>query len=118
MINISSSVTLKAVAHYSVYSAAKAGVDMLTRCLARDLAPERIRVNAINPGIVETPIFETMMPEKAVGRALTMFAQLTPLGRVGLPSDIAGLAVFLAGAESAWMTGAVIALDGGISLAS
>ena len=118
VINISSSVTLNVVPNYSVYSAAKAGLDMLTRCLARDLAPMRIRVNAINPGVVETQIFATMMPENAVSRALRSMAAETPLGRVGLPSDVAGLAVYLAGPASSWMTGAVIALDGGISLAS
>jgi 3-oxoacyl-[acyl-carrier protein] reductase len=118
VINVSSSVTLNVVPNYSVYSAAKAGVDMLTRCLARDLAPMRIRVNAINPGVVETPIFSTMLPENAVGRAMRSAAELTPLGRIGLPADVAGLALFLAGPASSWMTGAVIALDGGISLAS
>lgn len=118
VINISSSVTLNVVANYSVYSAAKAGLDMLTRCLARDFAPMRIRVNAINPGVVETPIFATMMPPSAVDRALRSLAGETPLGRVGQPADIASLAVYLAGPESSWMTGAIIALDGGISLAS
>lgn len=118
ILNISSSVTLNVVPNFSVYSAAKAGIDVLTRCLARDLAPQRIRVNAINPGIVETPIFETMMPANAVGRALRSFAQQTPLGRVGRPDDIARLAVHLASPASEWMTGAIIPLDGGVSLAS
>ncbi len=118
VINISSSVTRNVAPNFSVYSAAKAGVDALTRCLARDLAPDRIRVNAINPGVVETPIYATMMPEKVIGRALGSFAQQTPLGRVGRPADIARLALYLASPASAWMTGAVVPVDGGISLAS
>ena len=118
IINISSSVTLNVVPNFSVYTAAKAGVDALTRCLARDLAPDKIRVNAINPGVVETPIFETMMPANAVNRALRGFADQTPLGRVGRPADVAALVLHLAGSASEWMTGAVVALDGGISLAS
>ncbi len=116
VVNVSSSVTHSAAPNFAVYSAAKAGLDMLTRCLARDLAADGIRVNAICPGVVETPIFETMMPKPAVGRALRQFSRQTPLGRVGQPSDIARLALFLASRESAWMTGAVVPLDGGLSL--
>jgi len=116
IVNISSSMTLSAVADASVYSAAKAGLDMLTRCLARDLASAGVRVNAICPGVVETPIFETMMPQRVVGRALRRFAARTPLGRVGQPSDVARLALFLASPAAAWTTGAVIPLDGGLSL--
>ena len=118
IVNVSSSVTLQPVANYAVYSAAKAGLDMLTRCLARDLAADRVRVNAINPGIVETPIFETMMPAAAVGRALRRAAEQTPLGRVGRPADVARLALYLASPASEWLTGAVVPIDGGISLAS
>ena len=117
VVNISSSVTLSPVPNFSVYSAAKAGLEMLTRCLALDLAKDRIRVNAIAPGVVETPIFETMMPAKAVSRAMKQFAESTPLGRVGQPSDVARLALFLAGPQSAWITGAIIPADGGLSLA-
>ena len=118
VVNVSSSVTLHPVPHFSVYSAAKAGLDMLTRCWARDYAADRIRVNAVNPGIVETPIFESMMPENAVDRVLRGFARETPLGRVGRPEEIARLTVFLGSPASAWMTGAVIPFDGGISLTS
>lgn len=117
VINISSSVTVSPVPNFSVYSAAKSGVDMLTRCLARDWAELGIRVNAINPGVVETPIFETMMPADQVASMMGQIGQQTPLGRVGQPRDIARLALFLAGPQSEWMTGAVVPLDGGLSLA-
>ncbi len=117
VVNISSSVTFSATPNFSVYSAAKAGVEMLTRCWALDHAKDRIRCNAISPGVVETPIFETMMSAAAASRALGQFASATPLGRVGQPQDIAELALFLADPRSRWMTGAIIPLDGGLSLA-
>ncbi len=118
VINISSSVTQSVVVNTSVYSAAKAGVDQLTRCWALELAPDRVRCNAICPGIVDTPILRARMPAAAAERFLRQAARLTPLGRPGRPDDIAALALYLAGPESEWMTGAVITLDGGISLAA
>ena len=118
ILNISSSVTLHALANYSVYSATKAALDMLTRCWARELAEDRVRSNAISPGIVDTPVFETMMPKEAVPAFLESFNEQVPLGRVGQPVDIARMAVFLSGPQSRWTTGAVIPLDGGLSLTS
>jgi NAD(P)-dependent dehydrogenase (short-subunit alcohol dehydrogenase family) len=118
ILNISSSVTVHPVPNYSVYSAAKAGLDMLTRCWAIELAPARIRVNAILPGIVRTPVFETMLPADAIEKHLARFEQLTPLGRIGMPEDVARLALFLSSPASEWTTGAVIPLDGGLSLVS
>jgi NAD(P)-dependent dehydrogenase (short-subunit alcohol dehydrogenase family) len=118
ILNISSSVTLQAIESYSVYSAAKAGIDMLTRCWARELAADGVRVNAICPGIVDTPVFETMMPADQIEGFLDHFGETVPLGRVGQPQDIARLALFLSSPQSAWTTGAVIPVDGGLSLVS
>ena len=118
ILNISSSVTLHALSNYSVYSATKAALDMLTRCWARELAEHRVRSNAISPGLVDTPVFETMMPKEDIPAFLESFNEQVPLGRVGQPVDIARMAVFLSGPQSSWTTGAVIALDGGLSLAS
>jgi NAD(P)-dependent dehydrogenase (short-subunit alcohol dehydrogenase family) len=118
ILNISSSVTVHPLPNYSVYSAAKAGLDMLTRCWAIELAPARIRVNAILPGIVRTPVFETMLPADAIEKHLARFETLTPLGRIGMPEDVARLALFLSSPVSEWTTGAVIPLDGGLSLVS
>ncbi len=117
VINISSSVTRTVLENFSVYSAAKAGLDQLTRCWALEMADERIRVNAICPGVVETPIFETVMGQGEAMKFLRSSATTTPLGRVGTPADIAELALFLAGEKGAWMTGSILTLDGGISLA-
>lgn len=116
ILNISSSVTFSPVANYSIYSAAKAGVDMLTRCLAVELAEDRIRVNAICPGVVRTPIFETMMSPEDAHKMLDEMGEIVPLGRIGDPRDIATLALFLVSEPAAWTTGAVIPLDGGLSL--
>lgn len=118
ILNISSSVTLHALPNYSVYSAAKAALDMLTRCWARELAEHRVRSNAISPGIVDTPVFETMMPKQDIPAFLESVNEQVPLGRVGQPVDIARMAVFLSGPQSHWTTGAVIPVDGGLSLAS
>lgn len=117
VINISSSVTQTVLRNYAVYSAAKAGLDQLTRCLALDLAEDRVRLNAICPGIVDTPIFETVMPEAAARRFIKSAGNSTPLGRPGQPADIAELALYLASPRSGWMTGSILTLDGGISLA-
>ncbi len=116
VLNVSSSVTVHPVPNFSVYSAAKAGLETLTRCWALDFAGDRIRVNAIAPGVVETPLFDTMMPAEAIPGALAYFAAATPLGRVGQPQEVAALALFLLGPDAGWLTGAVIPLDGGLSL--
>ncbi len=116
VVNISSSVTQHPLPNYSLYSAAKAGLDMLTRCWAREWADDRVRVNALCPGVVRTPIFETMMPVEGIDPFLREIAEQTPLGRVGEPADIARLIRMLVGPEGDWITGAVIPIDGGLSL--
>ena len=116
VLNISSSVTAMALKNYSLYSAAKAALDMMTRCLALELAADRVRVNAILPGVVETPIFETMMPKEDVAGFLAGFDEAVPLGRPGKPEDVARVAALLCGPDSEWITGALIPVDGGLSL--
>ena len=116
ILNISSNATLLALPNYSVYSAAKAGIDTLTRCLALELAADRIRVNAICPGVVETPIFETMMPAQDAKAFLSGFGEAVPLGRIGRPEDIARMAATLCDPTNDWVTGVVMPVDGGLSL--
>jgi NAD(P)-dependent dehydrogenase (short-subunit alcohol dehydrogenase family) len=91
------------------YAASKAAVHMLTKHLATELAP-RILVNAIAPGLFESRMTKVLLAPgaDAVGRAL-------PLGRIGAPEDMAGIAVFLAARASSYITGAVIPVDGGVS---
>ena len=116
ILNISSSVTISPVPNYSIYSAAKAGLEMLTRCWALDLAGDGVRVNAICPGVVRTGIFENFMPASEVEGFLAEFEKTIPLGRVGEADDIAQLALFLCSDAASWITGAVVPLDGGLSL--
>ncbi len=94
------------------YSASKAAVHMLTRHLAKRLAPDHITVNAIAPGPFESKMMAFML-EDAESRA--MVESGVPLGRIGRPSDIAGLTLFLSSRAGAYMTGTVIPLDGGIT---
>lgn len=118
IVNISSSLTQLPLANCSVYSAAKAGVDALTRNLAAELAADRIRVNAVLPGVVRTPIFETIMPAEQAAAFLDGFGDEVPLGRIGEPDDVARAVVFLCDPANDWITGALLAVDGGLSLGS
>jgi 3-oxoacyl-[acyl-carrier protein] reductase len=93
------------------YAASKAGVIGLTRTLALELARDGVRVNAVAPGTIETEMFR-QVPEKVREK----FRERIPLGRFGRPEEVAGLHVFLASADSAYMTGQTIFCDGGISL--
>lgn len=116
ILNIGTSAATSPVKHFAVYTAAKAAVIHLTLCMALELAENRVRVNCINPGVVETPIFSTMMPAAAVKHAMSNFAKQTPLGRVGDPRDVSEAALFLCSRKAGWITGAVLNVDGGISL--
>jgi len=118
ILNIGTSAAVTAVKNFSVYSAAKSALLQFTRCMALELAEQRVRVNCLNPGVVETPIFETMMPASAVPAAMSRFEKQTPLGRVGQPNDIAEAALFLCSPKASWITGAILNVDGGISLGS
>jgi 3-oxoacyl-[acyl-carrier protein] reductase len=111
VINISSAISTLAPANTTVYTATKAAVDAVTRTLAKELGPRKIRVNSINPGLVITEGVETAGFHE--GDFRKQFESETPLGRVGQPDDIAPAAVFLASADSAWLTGETIAISGG-----
>jgi NAD(P)-dependent dehydrogenase (short-subunit alcohol dehydrogenase family) len=94
------------------YSASKAAVHMLTRHLARRLASEHITVNAIAPGPFESKMMAFILDDPA---ARTQVESNVPLGRIGRPEDVSGLTLFLASRAGAYVTGAVIPLDGGIT---
>jgi 3-oxoacyl-[acyl-carrier protein] reductase len=112
IINIGSAVTSTHPPTSVIYTATKSAVDSITRVLAKELGPRRIRVNSINPGLVETEGTHTI---GFIGGEWqkTREAQ-TPLGRTGQPSDITPIAVFLASADSDWLTGEVLFASGGL----
>ena len=112
IVNISSVASTAAPPNASVYSATKAAVDAVTRSLSQELGPRRIRVNAINPGPVETEGFKTAGLEESDFRK-QVEAQ-TPLGRIGQPQDIAPAAVFLASEDAAFVTGETLHISGGM----
>jgi 3-oxoacyl-[acyl-carrier protein] reductase len=112
IVNISSVVSTAAPANTAVYSATKAAVDAVTRSLAKELGPRRIRVNSINPGMVETEGFRAQGIHESEFRK-QVEAQ-TPLGRIGQPDDIAPAAVYLASDDSKWVTGETLYISGGL----
>jgi 3-oxoacyl-[acyl-carrier protein] reductase len=112
VINISSVVSTYAPATTSVYSATKGAVDTVTRSLAKELGPRNIRVNSINPGMVDTEGVRSAGISDGEFRK-SVEAQ-TPLGRIGQPQDIAPAAVFLASADSSWITGETLYISGGL----
>jgi 3-oxoacyl-[acyl-carrier protein] reductase len=95
----------------AVYSATKAAVDAVTRSLAKELGPRKVRVNSINPGMVETEGFRAAGIHESDMRRQTEAA--TPLGRIGRPQDIAPAAVYFASDDSAWVTGETLYISGG-----
>ena len=100
----------------AAYCASKGGVTMLTKAMAVDHAHEKIRVNCICPSVVETDLVKGVFNETEKGQALLKARLATiPLGRLGRPEDVAEMAVFLASEEASWLTGAAIALDGGVT---
>ncbi len=114
IINISSVASTAAMANTSVYSATKAAVDAVTKSLAKELGPRKIRVNSVNPGFTETEgvhgmngFLDSELPSEMVAK--------TPLGRIGQPSDVAPAVVFLASGDAGWITGETIKVSGGLN---
>jgi len=112
IINISSNATLLTPPSTTVYTATKSAVDAVTRVLAKELGPKKIRVNSINPGPVET---EGLVAAGVLeSDFLKQLVAQTPLGRMAQPKDIAPVAVFLASEDSGWLTGETLAASGGL----
>jgi len=111
IINIASNIGIKAISLYSAYCASKAGVVMLTKVLALDLASYNIRVNAIAPGWVRTDMAKELMSDP---KALKEAEAEIPLGRLAEPEDISRTALFLASEASSYITGHTVVVDGGV----
>lgn len=111
IVNISSVVSTLAPIHASIYSGSKAAIDAITKSLAKELGPKNIRINNVNPGLVETEGTHTM---GILGSDLRQKVETqTPLGRIGQPEDIAPAVVFLASDEASWITGETLTISGG-----
>ena len=112
IINVGSGVSRVTPPNSAVYTGTKGALDAITGVLARELGPRKIRVNSLNPGMVET---EGTHSGGYIGSELekVLVAQ-TPLGRVGQPDDIADVAIFLASDNSHWLTGEVLLVSGGL----
>lgn len=98
----------------SAYSMAKAGLHALTKNLAIELAPHKIRVNAVAPAVVRTPIYEAFIPQNEIDSTLEGFNALHPIGRAGTAEDVAATVVFLLSQYTDWVTGAIWDVDGGV----
>ncbi len=112
VINIGSTISRVTPANTAVYTATKGAVDAVTHVLAKELGSKKIRVNSINPGVVETEGTHAM---GIIGGDFQKgFEAQTPLGRIGQPEDIAPIAVFLASQDSGWLTGETLLASGGL----
>jgi 3-oxoacyl-[acyl-carrier protein] reductase len=110
IVNFSSALASRPIPTTAIYSASKGAINSLSHALAKEFGPRGITVNSIAPGVIETEMTTKILEER--GAAIKA---MTPLGRIGQPDDIAGVALFLASPDAGWVTGRIIIVDGGVS---
>lgn len=115
VILIGSSAAHRAAPGMAIYAAAKAAIISLAKGLSLDLLERKIRVNALSPGSIDTPVFGKLVPDEHLEQVKQLWIDITPVGRQGLPSDIGNAAVFLASDDSAFIVGTEILADGGLT---
>lgn len=98
----------------AAYSMAKAGLHAFTQHLAMELGDKNIRANAVAPAVVETPVYNSFIPEEQVAEALAGFNAFHPIGRIGTPDEVAAAVEFLLSDEASWITGSILNVDGGV----
>jgi NAD(P)-dependent dehydrogenase (short-subunit alcohol dehydrogenase family) len=118
IVNLSSVAGLRPYPGLSAYCVSKAAVDMFTRCVALDLAPHGVRVNAVNPGVVVTELHTVTHAIPDYAGFLERSKTTHPIGRVGTAEEVASLVLYLLADQAGWITGACCSIDGGRALAS
>jgi NAD(P)-dependent dehydrogenase (short-subunit alcohol dehydrogenase family) len=114
IVTVSSVAGLRPYPNLMPYCVSKAAIDQMTRCLALELGPRGVRVNAVNPGVVVTNLHRAGgMDEEAYQAFLERSSETHPLGRVGQPEEVADLILFLVSDRAGWITGATVSIDGG-----
>lgn len=116
VVNISSVVGIRAFPGLTVYSISKAAVDHFTRCCAMELADKGVRVNSINPAVIDTEFHHAAgLPEDAVANFLDTYGKLHPIGRVGQSPEVVRAIAFVAHESASFITGLILPVDGGLA---